>query len=139
MWWCKSVVPALERQRWQIALSLRPAWSTQSPGQPGLQKETLSQDKQNPKQGRGFVCGQYSGQNTVVYRPLVSECVNIRQRDQNSWIKGSCFPRHRKGRTTNEVKHCPLRPLCNTNSPKCHLSGLLWHSQPRNHCNFSVL
>lgn len=46
-------------------------------GQPGLQKETFSQDKQqNPKQGRGFVCGQYSGQDIV--DPQVKESVNIR-------------------------------------------------------------
>jgi hypothetical protein len=41
-WWLKPLIPAFGRQRW-ISVSLRSAWSTgQIPGQPGIQRETLS-------------------------------------------------------------------------------------------------
>jgi hypothetical protein len=43
-------------------LSLRPAWSTeQVPGQPGLHREILSQNKEtNKKEGKGRVRGRSS-------------------------------------------------------------------------------
>jgi hypothetical protein len=52
-WWCTSLILALRRQRQAISVSLKIDWSTESVlGQPGLHRETRSQNKETKKQNK---------------------------------------------------------------------------------------
>jgi len=53
MWLCKSLIPALGRQRQAISMSSRPAWSTMQDRQDLLQRNPVLKTKQKDRKGVG--------------------------------------------------------------------------------------